>query len=298
MHRLGPALILLGIILLASPLYLGQSTIFLINPSDVWNLPVKPGGTPSSPEIVPTSQGNIAFSGMFTKAGSGWEIPGTCSGNYRVKASVYDGSALKALIVWQIGEIQATPFQTCTIPEKTISQATLSTNTVYTVKWQLEVRDDSGNVIGTIDKPQDTAFILLNFPTVKWYVNDMEAKSTSSTFVVTPPVRFKMAVVSGDPSLIQAVKVKIQRDTTTLATLTLSKTSTNTWEVTWNTSEKGKLTATGTMTVNNQDYVGLSILLDMGGEGGGGISGLTPLQMIGAVTLLAGIASMVVRRER
>jgi hypothetical protein len=303
MHRLGPALILLGIILLASPLYLGQSTIYLIDPNDVWNRPVTPGGTPQTPEVIVTSLTTILFEGSLTRATSNWELPGGCA-TYIIYARVYDGSTLVKTVIW-LGDNNEIRQQTSgsdkiCVFSKTVPRSDFQQDKLYVVKWSLEVRDNNLNTLGTINKPSDTAFIIKAVPTVEWYVNDKKATSINDVFLVTPPVKFKMVVVAGDPSMIDTVRVIIWKGTTELARITLSKTSTTTWEATWNTQERGQLTVQGQMVVAGTIYVGLSMLIDFGGGGGGGggLSGLTPLQMIGAVTLLAGIASMVVRRER
>ncbi len=298
MDRLGGALIVIGIILLVSPLYMpAAATIYLIDPAEVWNLPLTPGGTPESPEVLTGSLTTVPFSGSFTFSTNSWSLPGTCS-DHIVRAKVYDGTTLKTTVTWSGSSEIFSRQGTCELLIKSVLIAgTFENNKRYTVKWQLEVRQ-SGQSLGTIDKPQDTAFIIRNVPTVKWFINDVEA-TPSSTLIATPPLRFKMIVVSGDANIIERVGVRVVKGTNTLADLTLSKTGTSTWEVTWQTNERGRISVMGYFVIQNVQYSTLNMALDLGGggEGGGGLAGLTPLQLVGLVSLLAGVAILVMRRD-
>jgi len=298
--RLGGALIVIGLILLASPLYIpAAATIYLINPSEVWNLPVSPGGTPDNPEVITTTATTVPFSGSFTFSTNSWSLPGVCS-DHVVRARVYDGNTLKTTVTWSGSEIFSRQ-GTCELLVKSVLIAgTLERNKPYTVNWQLEVRQ-SGESIGMIDKPQDTAFIIRDVPTVKWFINDIEA-SPSSTLIITPPVRFRMTVVSGDPNIIERVGVRLVKGTNTLADLTLAKTGSATWEVTWQTNERGRISVMGYFIVQNVQYSTLNMALDLGGGdggggGGGGLAALTPLQLVGLLSLLAGVVMVVMRRD-
>ena len=305
MHRLGLALIAMGLLLLASPLYLpAAATVYLVDANDVWNRVVSPGGSPSAPEVIVSSATTVSFLGAFTRATSSWSLPGSCS-TYVVKAEVYDGSTLKTTVTWSGSMLQPRTDggdTLCDLAPKSVPIAgTFVKDRVYTVRWKLEVRDSSGSLLGTITKPTDSAFVLKDVPDVKWYINNIEV-GPSSELVTQAPLSFKMVVVSGDASMIQAVKVKMMKGTTVLADITLSKTGTQTWEGTWNTSEKGRITVGGRFIINNVEYFTLNILLGLdgggGGGGGGGLQGLTPLQLVGLLSLLAGMVLVVMRRER
>jgi hypothetical protein len=302
LHRLGLALIAIGLLLLASPLYLpSAATVYLVDPNDVWNRVVSPGGSPSAPEVIISSATTVPFLGAFTRATSSWSLPGSCS-TYVVKAQVYDGSTLKTTVTWSGSMLQTRTDGADTLCDLVVQSVPIAGNfvkdRVYTVRWTLEVRDSSGSLLGTITKPTDSAFVLKDVPSVKWYINNIEV-GPSSELVTQAPLSFKMVVVSGDASMIQAVKVKMMKGTTVLADITLSKTGTQTWEGSWNTSEKGRITVGGRFIINNVEYYTLNILLGLdGGGGGGGLQGLTPLQLVGLLSLLAGMALVVMRRER
>jgi hypothetical protein len=99
------------------------------------------------------------------------------------------------------------------------------------------------------------------------------------------------------------VKIDVYRGSSVITTLTLSKTSTSEWSVTWNTSERGELRVVGYFYINNdltKPITTLNTILDFGGGGGGGggLQGLTPLQLVGLLSLLAGMALVVMGRER
>jgi hypothetical protein len=299
LHRLGLALIAIGLLLLVSPLYLpAAATVYLVDANDVWLAPR--GSSPTRPYIFTTSPPK--FSGYIQRSTSSWSLPGSC-GTYEAQAGIYDGSTFVKTVSWAKGEITRDPEwpgpgERCVFTEKSVTG--LVSDKTYSAIYILKVYDSSGNYLGDIQNPDVFWFKIVSVPGVQWYINDKPA-AKDSRMLVTVPVTFKMVVTSGDPSIITGVKIDVYRGSSLITTLTLSKTSTNTWSVTWNTSERGELRVVGYFYINNDltnPITTLSTLIDFGGGGGGGLQGLTPLQLVGLLSLLAGMALVVMRRER
>jgi hypothetical protein len=301
MNRLGLALIAIGLLLLASPLYLpAAATVYLVDANDVWIIPR--GTTPTRPAII-TSNPPV-FDGLIQQSTSSWSLPGSCS-TYEAQAGIFDGNTLVKTVSWARGEIRVDtdwpgPGTRCDLPGKTVTG--LSTDKLYVAFYTLKVYDSSGTYLGDINNPDGFWFKITNVPSVQWYINNRQA-GINSRMIVTVPVNFKMVVTSGDPNIITGVKIDVYRGSNLITTLTLSKTSTSEWSVTWNTSERGELRVVGYFYINNDltnPITTLNTLLDFGGGGGGGggLQGLTPLQLVGLLSLLAGMALVVVGRER
>jgi hypothetical protein len=301
LHRLGLALIAIGLLLLASPLYLPTAaTVYLVDPNQVWIIPR--GYTSSRPAVLTST--TPVFDGLIQQSTSSWSLPGSCS-TYEAQVGIFDGSTLVKTFSWARGEIRVDPEwpgpgTRCVLPGKTVTG--LSTDRLYVAFYTLKVYDSSGTFLGDINNPDGFWFKITNVPSVQWYINNRQA-GINSRMVVTVPVTFKMVVTSGDPSIITGVKIDVYRGSSVITTVTLSKTSTSEWSVTWNTNERGELRLVGYFYINNDltnPITTLNTILDFGGGGGGGggLQGLTPLQLVGLLSLLAGMALVVMRRER
>ncbi|MEM4273965.1 MAG: hypothetical protein QW420_06395 [Candidatus Caldarchaeum sp.] len=301
MRNVGLALIAIGLLLIVLPPLgiLRGATLNIVPPDQVWVSWSPRADDPSTPFTY--SLGSVIGVGahiQYVASDFSWSLPGGCS-DYRVNVLVYTSTnTLKKNLTLNLA--QSSLQYRCESSTGQISTTELGLGD-YRLEWSLIVLDSSGQRIGTVQNPKKTYIRITAAPDGYFTINDMRAdQNTYLLLSAAEPVRFKFTATA-HPDQISEVKVFIFRKgtSTQVAEVNLSKTSTTTWEGSWQPTA-GIYDVYGyiyqPVPGGKTSYRKMSIVMDFGGEGGGGLS-LNPLQLLGLLAVVTGVL-MVVRSRR
>lgn len=287
--RLGIILIAFGGFLIILP-YTGLvmgSIIDTVPAEGVWYGWV-PRGTQDSPTAVPVGFGFPVQATIrtFFVSPSGivyWRLPGGC-GDYKLSAwiqKVGSSTVVNNITFNSLFNHQSRPELCTTMPPFQWVSGLEPGD--YVITWRLAVFDGS-TFVGYIENPQKSYVAIAVTPDGYFTINGMRVEP-SSKLLIQPPITFVFTATSY-PDVITRVKITVSRPGgSTVTEFSLSKTSSTTWQGTWNTNEKGQFIITGDIQTSTNSWQKLSMIIDLGGDVA---LGITPIQLVGMMSVLAG----------
>ncbi|MEM4154886.1 MAG: hypothetical protein QXW52_08735 [Candidatus Caldarchaeum sp.] len=293
-QRLGVALIMVGLLLIVLPGtgLLRGATVYLIPPNEVWYY-WYPQGTQNQPATFNPGE-SIPVYADVRKYTSGWSLPGSCT-EWKLVAVVRgpNSNTVARNITWPLLIPDDYMPEICSTAASSI---TLSQQGSYTISWRLAVFEGN-RFIGYVENPQQSNILIEDAPDGYFTINGIRA-DPSTTLITQSPLNFVFTATKNADRITQVKIVVRKTDGNQIASLTLAKTGTTQWSGSWTTDTKGRIVVEGYIQTAGNSYQKLSILMDMGGgDTGGGTSGMSVLQLIGFLSVIAGVV-MVIRRRR
>jgi len=293
------ALIALGIVLIILPStgLIRGAILYIVPPSEVWEN-WQPRGTQSSPIAFSTESQFEVLAEVRRYKGTEWSLPGQCS-DWKVVAviqSVPSGTVVRNITYTSLAQHPSYDYLCRPSQPVVVRGSTLQPGN-YTITWRLAVFDGS-TFLGYVTNPQKSYFVISVIPDGYFTVNGMRI-DPFGRMVVQSPVTFVFTATAYADSITQVRMVIERPDGTPVTQFNLVKTSASTWQGTWNTNEKGQFIVSGDIYTQTNRYRKLSIMFDFGGgDSGGVLAGINPLQLVGILSMLIGGYVTFVKRRR
>lgn len=296
MERLGLALIAIGLILVVLPSTgLIRGAILYIAPAnEVW-FNWQPRGTQTSPIAFSTEARFEVLPEVRRYKGTDWVLPGQCS-DWKVVAVIRNSAGTMVRNITYTSLAQHPSYDYLCRPSQTVTvQASTLQPGNYTISWRLAVFDGS-SFLGYVENPQRSYFLIDVVPDGYFTINGMRI-DPFGRMVVQPPITFVFTATSYADRITKVRIIVTKPDGTGVTQFDLSKTSATTWQGTWNAQVTGQFIVSGDLHTSSNVYRKLSMILDFGGDDGGGLLGINPLQLLGILSMLVGGYLVLFRRR-